>query len=56
MLCANKIRVIYFCPNCVNFCPKVFIFFLGGGGGGGGGGGRGATALTGKKAVPETLF
>ena len=27
-LCANKIRVIYFCPNCVNFLPENFLFFL----------------------------
>ena len=23
-LCTNKTRVIYFCPNCVNFLPKTF--------------------------------
>ena len=34
MLCTNKIRVIYFCPNCVNFLPKnlyfvyLFIYFF----------------------------
>ena len=40
MLCANKISVIYFCPNCVNFLPEnvhflfiylfIYFFFLGG--------------------------
>ena len=31
-LWASKIRVIYFCPNCVNFFPESFLFlFLGGG-------------------------
>ena len=35
-LCTNKIRVIYFCPNCVNFLPEkvhflIFFFFFGGG-------------------------
>ena len=32
-LCANKTRVIYFCPNCVNFLPwkRSFFFFWGGG-------------------------
>ena len=31
-LCANTVRVIYFCPNCVNFLPEnlyFFYFFLG---------------------------
>ena len=30
MLCTNKIRVIYFCPNCVNFLPKnlYFVYFV----------------------------
>ena len=30
-LCKNKIRAIYFCPNCVKFLPEnvnVFFFFL----------------------------
>ena len=32
MLCTNKIRVIYFCPNWVNFMPEnTHFFFLGGG-------------------------
>ena len=22
MFCSNRIRVIYFCPNCVNFLPE----------------------------------
>ena len=29
-LCKNKIRAIYFCPNCVKFLPEninVFFFF-----------------------------
>ena len=26
-LCRNKIRAIYFWPNCVNFCLKWFIYF-----------------------------
>ena len=26
-LCTNKIRVIYFCPNCVNFLPENVHFF-----------------------------
>ena len=34
-----KIRVIYFCPNCVKFLPEnahfFYFFFCGGGGGGG---------------------
>ena len=31
-LCKSKIRVIYFCPNCVNFSTeKVHFFFLSGG-------------------------
>ena len=31
ILCASKIRVIYFYPNCVNFSPEIFLFlFLGG--------------------------
>ena len=30
MLCTNKIRVIYFCPNCVNVLAKsVHVLFLG---------------------------
>ena len=30
-LCKNKIRVIYFCRNCVNFCHNgLFIDFFGG--------------------------
>ena len=31
MLCTNKTRVIYFCPNCVNFLPEnvLFFYFLG---------------------------
>ena len=28
MLCANKIRMIYFCPNFVNFCHKTFFFLV----------------------------
>ena len=30
MLCANKISVIYFCPNCVNFLPENvhFLFYF----------------------------
>ena len=29
MLCTNKIRVIYICPNCINFLPKnVYLFIL----------------------------
>ena len=32
MSCANKIRAIYFCPNCVSFfARKHSFFFLGGG-------------------------
>ena len=27
-LCTKKIRVIYFCPNCVNFLPENFHFFI----------------------------
>ena len=30
-LCANKIRVIYFCSNCVNFLTENFHFFIIGG-------------------------
>ena len=31
-LYTNKIRAIYFCPNCINFVPENihFLFFLGG--------------------------
>ena len=35
MLCANKIGVIYFCPNFVNFLPENAHFFIFKGGGGG---------------------
>ena len=28
MLCANKISVIYFCPNCVNFLPENVHFLF----------------------------
>ena len=28
MLCTNKIRVIYFCPNCVSFLPENVNFFI----------------------------
>ena len=35
-LCPNKVRVIYFCPKCVNFLPENVFFGAGGGGGGGG--------------------
>ena len=27
-LCASKIRVIYFCPNCVSFFPKSFLSLI----------------------------
>ena len=27
-LCTSKIRVIYFCRNCVNFLPENIYFFL----------------------------
>ena len=27
MLCTNKICVIYFCSNCVNFLPEKVLFF-----------------------------
>ena len=26
--CTNKIRVIYFCPNCVNFLPENVYLFI----------------------------
>ena len=31
-LCTNKIRMIYFCPSCVNFLPENVFFknFFGG--------------------------
>ena len=33
-LCQNKIRVIYFCPNCVNFLrEKAHFFYFSGGDG-----------------------
>ena len=27
-LCTNKIRVIYFCPNCVNLLPENVYLFI----------------------------
>ena len=30
MLCANKICVIYFSPNCINFLPENIFYFWGG--------------------------
>ena len=63
MSCANKIRAIYFCPNCVSFFARKHSFFFWGGGSGGGdwgwgvrGAGGGTFAQTASFFCPITLI